>query len=54
MLVDINDVRAELERLYRKTEEMLAEEEDETLRAMHFGTLRRKIIRLRGGRIFCT
>lgn len=39
MLVDIDDVRAELELLYRKTEEMLAEEEDETLRAMHLGTL---------------
>lgn len=39
MWVDIDDVRAELEILYRKTEEMLAEEEDETLRAMHLGTL---------------
>lgn len=37
--VDMDDVRAELELLYRKTEEMLAEEEDETLRAMHLGTL---------------
>lgn len=39
MWVDIDDVRAELELLYRKTEEMLAEEEDEALRAMHLGTL---------------
>lgn len=39
MWVDINGVRAELELLYRKTEEMLAEEEDEALRAMHLGAL---------------
>lgn len=39
MWVDIDDVRAELELLYRKTEEMLAEEENEGLRAMHMGTL---------------
>lgn len=39
MWVDINGVRAELELLYRKTEEMLAEEENEVLRAMHIGTL---------------
>lgn len=39
MWVDINVVRAELELLYRKTEEMLAEEENEGLRAMHMGTL---------------
>lgn len=39
MWVDINDVRAELELLYRKTEEMLVEEENECLRAMHIGTL---------------
>lgn len=39
MWVDIDDVRAELELLYRKTEEMLAEEEDEALRAMHLGAL---------------
>lgn len=39
MWVDINGVRAELELLYRKTEEMLAEEENEGLRAMHMGTL---------------
>lgn len=39
MWVDINGVRAELELLYRKTEEMLAEEENEVLRAMHMGAL---------------
>lgn len=39
MWVDIDGVRAELELLYRKTEEMLAEEENEGLRAMHIGTL---------------
>ena len=39
MWVDINDLTAELELLYRKTEEMLAEEENEGLRAMHMGTL---------------
>lgn len=39
MWVDINGVRAELELLYRKTEEMLAEEENEGLRAMHMGAL---------------
>lgn len=39
MLVDTDDLRAELELLYRKTEEMLAEEEDEALRAMHLGAL---------------
>lgn len=39
MWVDINVVRAELELLYRKTEEMLDEEENEGLRAMHMGAL---------------
>lgn len=39
MWVDTDDLRAEIELLYRKTEEMLAEEENEGLRAMHMGTL---------------
>ena len=41
MLVDINDVRAELERLVRKGEEELAEEEEryEYLKTLHMGTL---------------
>lgn len=39
MLVDINGVRAELELLYRKTEEMLAEEENEDLLQFRLGKL---------------
>lgn len=41
MLVDIDDVRAELERLVRKGEEELAEEEEqyEFLKTLHMGTL---------------
>ena len=41
MWVDIDDVRAELERLVRKKEEELAEEEDqyEFLNTLHIGTL---------------
>ena len=39
MWVNINDLTEELELLYRKTKKMLAEEENEALRAMHMGTL---------------
>lgn len=41
MLVDIDDVRAELERLVRKEEEELAEEEEryEFLKTLRTGTL---------------
>lgn len=41
MWVDIDDVRAELERLVRKGEEELAEEEEqyEFLNTLHVGTL---------------
>lgn len=41
MWVDIDDVRAELERLVRKEEEELAEEEvqDEFFKALHAGIL---------------
>ena len=41
MWVDIDDVRAELERLVRKGEEELAEEEEqyEFLKTLHMGTL---------------
>lgn len=39
MWVDIDDVRAELERLVRKGEEELAEEEYEYLKTLHMGKL---------------
>lgn len=41
MLVDIDDVRAELESLVRKEKEELAEEEEryEFLKTLHMGTL---------------
>lgn len=39
MLVDIDDVRAELERLTRKDEEKLAEEQQEASKLMRVGIL---------------
>lgn len=39
MLVDINGVRAELERLRRKTEEEFDGEEDSIIKTMLYGTL---------------
>lgn len=39
MWVDIDDVRTELERLRRKTEEEFDGEEDSTIKTMLYGTL---------------
>lgn len=39
MWVDIDDLRAELERLRRKTEEEFDGEEDSTIKTMLYGTL---------------